>query len=135
MSASDCLKKVKSSVIDEETACDTTLFKLLNLSGTTEKDVPLNFSNILSRITNTAQTASKVSVCLIDLDRISNAKLFLCDEYDMKNDEEKRVIWFLGVVIFLSNANNCSHKNLSYWSPMTNVAWSLVFTFQSDKIY
>lgn len=71
VSASDCLKKVKSSVIDEETACDTTLFKLLNLSGTTEKDVPLNFSNILSRITNTAQTASKVS-CLIDLDRVSN---------------------------------------------------------------
>lgn len=71
VSASDCLKKVKSSVIDEETACDTTLFKLLNLSGTTEKDVPLNFSNILSRITNTAQTASKVS-CFIDLDRVSN---------------------------------------------------------------
>jgi hypothetical protein len=46
------LKKVRINE-EDETSNDGTLFKLLNITGP-ERDAPLNFTNILSRITSPA---------------------------------------------------------------------------------
>lgn len=57
-SSDQTAKRIKPTPVDEDTACDTTLFKLLNLQEG-DKNAPLNFSNILSRIT-APQTVPKV---------------------------------------------------------------------------